>query len=266
MATNSGRIAKGEARGRDQWNEHWNDYAAAAELNPAQAYRRSLVLDLLDLGGAPSPVRLLDLGSGSGDFAREVSQIRPDAEILGLDLSASGVAMAGRKVPRGRFFQQDFTQPLTSAAYAPYRAWATHAVCAEVLEHVDDPAEVLRNASRLMAPGCHLVVTVPGGPMSAFDRHIGHRAHFRASRLEATLRAGGFRVEDLRGAGFPFFNLYRLAVIVRGEKLIEDASEQRGELPLAARVMVHAFSWLFRFNASKTRLGWQLAARARYQG
>jgi SAM-dependent methyltransferase len=266
MATDSGTIATGEARGRDQWNEHWNDFAASAALNPAQAYRRRLVFDLLDLAGAPSPVRLLDLGSGSGDFALEVSQVRPDAEIVGLDLSASGVEMAGRKVPRGRFFQQDFMRPLTGAAYAPYRAWATHAVCSEVLEHVDDPAAVLRNAAHLMAPGCRLIVTVPGGPMSAFDRHIGHRAHFGASRLEATLRAGGFGVEDLRGAGFPFFNLYRLAVIARGEKLIDDASEQRGELPLAARLTMYAFAWLFRLNASKTGLGWQLAARARYRG
>ena len=82
--------------------------------------------------------------------------------------------------------------------------------------------------------------------MSAFDQHIGHRAHFRARPgSESTLRAGGFEVEDLRGAGLPCFNMYRLAVIARGEKLIEDASEQRGELPLGAPATMYAFSWLF---------------------
>ncbi|MGH7437510.1 MAG: class I SAM-dependent methyltransferase [Polyangiaceae bacterium] len=269
MATDSGTIAAARTRGRDRWTEHWNDFAGSAARNPAQAYRRKLVFGLLDLTGAPPPVRLLDLGSGTGDLALQVSRTRPDAEILGLDLSASGVAMASRKVPRGRFIQQDFTRPLEGAAAAPcaaHRGWATHAVCSEVLEHVDDPIEVLRNASYLMAPGCRLAVTVPGGPMSAFDRHIGHRAHFGTARFEAVLRSAGYEVEDLRSAGFPFFNLYRLAVIARGEKLVDDAAGQGRGLPLAARATMRAFSWLFRFNASKTGPGWQLAARARFRG
>ncbi len=262
MSTDPGTIA---ARSdRKEWDDHWNQYAASAALNPAQAYRRKLVFELLDLESAPGPVRLLDLGSGTGDFALDVSRVRPDAEILGLDLSQSGVELAARKVPRGRFVQQDFTQPM---ALGPgCEKWATHAVCAEVLEHVDDPAQVLRNVTGLLAPGCRLVVTVPGGPMSAFDKHIGHRGHFRTARLEETLRKGGFVVEDLRGAGFPFFNLYRLAVIARGEKLIDDASDQRKELPLAARATMQAFSLLFRLNTSRTGMGWQLAARARYGG
>ena len=61
---------------------------------------------------------------------------------------------------------------------AEWAGWATHAVCSEVLEHVDEPVVLLRNARSWLAPGCRLVVTVPGGPMSAFDRHIGHRRHF----------------------------------------------------------------------------------------
>jgi 2-polyprenyl-3-methyl-5-hydroxy-6-metoxy-1,4-benzoquinol methylase len=250
------------ATDREQWNDHWDEFAASAALNPAQAYRRKLVFELLALDRAKAPVRLLDLGSGTGDFALEVSRARADAEIVGLDLSASGVSLATRKVPRGRFFQQDFTAPIEIDAR--YRGWATHAVCSEVLEHVDDPAAVLRNVATLLAPGCRLVVTVPGGPMSAFDKHIGHRGHFRVSRLEQTLRDAGFEVEDLRGAGFPFFNLYRLAVVARGKKLIEDASGTDADLPLAARATMQAFSWLFRLNASKTKLGWQLVARARY--
>ena len=57
------------------------------------------------------------------------------------------------------------------------------------------------------------VVTVPGGPMSAFDRHIGHRRHFSPDDLRAVLLAAGFQVERTTGVGFPFFNLYRLVAI-----------------------------------------------------
>jgi hypothetical protein len=43
--------------------------------------------------------------------------------------------------------------------------------------------------------------------------------------------------------------------------LIDDVAD-RGDakLPLSARAAMQAFSWLFRFNTGKTRLGWQLIA------
>jgi 2-polyprenyl-3-methyl-5-hydroxy-6-metoxy-1,4-benzoquinol methylase len=253
--------AEGDVRGVNDWNEHWSTYAASAALNPAQAYRRKLVFDLLSLGGSASPVRLLDLGSGTGDFALEALRERPDAELVGLDLAASGVEIATSKVPQATFFQQDFTQPIAIADR--YRGWATHAVCTEVLEHLDDPTAMLRNVRPLLAPGCRLVITVPSGPMSAFDKHIGHRRHFTRPLLQRTLSDAGFEAVELLSAGFPFFNLYRLAVIARGKRLIDDgAGGDTSSLPASARAAMHAFSWLFRLNLSGTRLGWQLAAVA----
>jgi len=241
----------------DDWDEHWAAYAASNALNPAQAYRRKLIFELLALGKAPAPVRLLDLGSGSGEFARDVLRERADVVILGLDGSAAGVAMAQRKVPGARFVQQDFTEPM--ALEQQYRGWATHAVCSEVLEHLDQPEAMLRRVRPYFAKGCKLVVTVPAGPMAAFDRHIGHRRHFTRDLLARTLLGAGLDVVDLRSAGFPFFNLYRLAVIARGNALIEDAVEQHA-LPRTARATIRMFSLLFRLNVSTTRLGWQLAA------
>ncbi len=243
----------------DDWDKHWTEFAGSAGVNPAQAYRRKLVFEMLELTRAKSPVRVLDLGSGSGDFAAEVLSVRPDAEVVGLDLSESGVQLSRKKVPRARFFQQDFTKPM--AIDAAYHGWATHAVCSEVLEHLDDPVSMLRNVRALLAPGAHVVVTVPAGPMSAFDKHIGHRRHFDLPLLRQTLRQAGLEIAQMRGAGFPFFNAYRLAVVARGKKLIDDAADgDEASLPLTAKGVIRIFSLLFKLNASKTRLGWQLVA------
>jgi SAM-dependent methyltransferase len=245
----------------DDWDAHWDKFNASDSLSPARAYRSKLVFDLLALRGAKAPLRLMDLGSGHGDLASEVIVARPDAEIVGLDLAQTGVELARKRVPSARFFQQDFTKPI--GLPDTYKGWATHAVCSEVLEHLDDPEGMLKSVRPYMAPGCKLVITVPGGPMSAFDKHIGHRQHFSADLLDRTLRGAGFDVADLRGAGFPFFNLYRLTVIARGQALIRDA-EKGGDdsLPLAAKVMLRAFSLLFKANVDTTKLGWQLAAVA----
>ena len=140
-------------------------------------------------------------------------------------------------------------------------------MCSEVLEHLDDPGATLRNIRPYLAPGCKLIITVPAGPMSAFDKHIGHRQHFRRSRLEGLLRDAGFRDVAVRGAGFPFFNLYRLAVVARGEALVKDAAGEEGQgLPLTARATIRMFSLLFKLNASKVDLGWQLVALGKEPG
>jgi tRNA G46 methylase TrmB len=84
----------GEAAQRDDWDRHWLEYADAAEQNAAQEYRRRLVFDLLALGQEPG--RILDIGSGQGDFAAELLQRDPGAELLGLELSEAGVEIAQR--------------------------------------------------------------------------------------------------------------------------------------------------------------------------
>ncbi len=240
---------------RDDWERHWERYALSAVRNPAQRLRRNLILSLL--GAAPA--RVLDIGSGQGDLAADVTAACPDAEVLGLELSASGVEVARRKAPAAEFLQWDLLEGRQPPACR--KNWATHAVCSEVLEHLDDPALLLRNARAWMAPGCHLVVTVPGGPMSLFDRHIGHRKHYRPEELRDVLEAAGLRVESAHGAGFPFFNLYRCVVIARGRKLAGDAAR---EPSFGARLAMDAFDLLFRFNLG-TR-GWQTVAVAASAG
>ena len=94
------------------------------------------------------------------------------------------------------------------ASLNEFTNWATHAVCSEVLEHVDDPVAFLKRARDYLAPGARLIVTVPGGPMSAFDRHIGHRQHFDRLKIRSMLEQAGYSVERTYLAGFPFFNLY----------------------------------------------------------
>ena len=246
----------------DDWDAHWAQFAEAASRNPAQIYRHATLLRLLAEPDGHSPARLLDVGSGQGDFMVKAAHAWPEAALCGFEMSATGVEMTRRKLPGAQALVVDLFRPQPEAA--PYRAWATHAVCSEVLEHVDDPAAFLRAAHEYLADGARLIVTVPGGPMSAYDRHIGHRRHFTRASIARYLEEGGFRPERVLMAGFPFFNLYRLTVIARGEKLARDvrASDRAPASSLAERVM-GVFRFLFRFNRPDSRFGWQVVAVAR---
>jgi SAM-dependent methyltransferase len=242
----------------DDWDVHWDDYAMSAEDNPAQLYRRRLVLKRL----GRRPERILDIGSGQGDLAKDLTIRFPASRILGLEVSLSGVRTSEAKVPTAVFLQRDLLD--ANQQPGPYAGWATHATCSEVLEHVDDPGLLLQQSQRYMSPGCRVIVTVPGGPMSAFDRHIGHRRHYSAEALRAVLESAGLVVEDVSQAGFPFFNLYRLAVVLRGRRLVDDvSSRQAATSSRLIRLAMSSFRRLFLLNKESTPWGWQVVATAR---
>lgn len=246
----------------DNWDQHWEEYQLSAEENPAQNYRREVIFTLLGLEGKGKGARILDIGSGQGDMVAAVRQRYPEAELLGVELSQSGVAISTRKVSGARFVQRDLLQSIGPPE--EQISWATHAICSEVIEHIDQPAMLLRNARQYMAPGCRLVITAPGGPMSAFDKHIGHRRHWRPQAIESLLREAGYEPQRVSGAGFPFFNLYRCLVILRGRKLIQDVSASpSGTASPAARAAMAVFHRLIRPNLNSSRWGWQMVAQAR---
>jgi len=241
-----------------RWEDHWSRFAEATRLNPAQGYRRDTILRLLGADAGDAGAHILDIGCGAGDLLVAIGRRFPAAALAGVDRSKSGFRAARAALPAVMLIDHDLeadTPAPTSLA-----GWASHAVCSEVLEHVADPVDVLRRARLLLAPGGRLVVTVPGGPKSAFDKAIGHRRHYTPELLGAQLRAAGYQVELVSGAGFPIFNLYRLVVISRGDRLADDIDGRPSAL---ARVAMAVFRGLFRFALADTPWGWQIVAQAR---
>jgi trans-aconitate methyltransferase len=252
-----------ELRGSgDDWEAHWEHYAESAAENPAQELRRTIIARLLSEDAQKGAMRIFDLGSGQGDLIKNLQTLLPNARFAGAELSESGVTISRRKVPGATFVVADLFHP--PAALGEFNDWATHAVCSEVLEHVDDPVEFLRKSQTYLAPNARLIVTVPGGPMSAFDQHIGHRQHFDRSKLRSMLQQAGYSVERTYHSGFPFFNFYRLLVIARGQRLARDVESRSGAAPSGpARFAMKLFRLLFHANLLDSPFGWQVIATAR---
>ncbi|QNM83052.1 methyltransferase domain-containing protein [Sphingomonas sabuli] len=91
-------------QGGDAWAEHWHSTdQALAKVGDA--------LDRAVAKAAPiGPIRALDVGCGPGTTSLALAAERPNAEILGCDLSASLIAIANQRsedVPNLRFVQED---------------------------------------------------------------------------------------------------------------------------------------------------------------
>ncbi|HYM06735.1 MAG TPA: class I SAM-dependent methyltransferase [Terriglobales bacterium] len=243
----------------DNWDQHWTEFSEAPDYSPAVSYRRRIIRRMLEISPDTEGRRLVELGCGTGQFAGEFCPQFPLVKFLGLDISQAGVERARLRIPAARFEVCDLLQPVENETLHAFQA--TDAVCSEVLEHVQEPQRILTNASVVMAPGCRLLVTVPGGPMNAFDKHIGHRRHYRPSELAALLTSAGYHVEKASGIGFPFYNLYRAVLLLSGSSVVKLAS---GPPSVSVRAAYHFFDSLCRLNLD--RWGWQTIAVARWPG
>lgn len=244
----------------DNWEDHWEKYSAAATWNPAQIMRHDLILQIMPLY-RQNKFNILDLGCGQGDFLAKAKTIFPEACLAGLEISEQGVVITRQKVPDAKVIVGDLLNP--PIQLNEYQSWADLAICSEVLEHLDEPVRFLQAARHYLSNQGRLILTVPGGPISAFDRHIGHRQHFNRRSISDLMRQSGFVVEKSYSAGFPFFNLYRLAIILRGNQVAKDAKRSTLKTLTVAKIIAKIFEKLFFFNLQRSPFGWQMVAVGR---
>jgi glycosyltransferase involved in cell wall biosynthesis len=86
-------------------------------------------------------------------------------------------------------------------------------LCINILEHVDDPDQVIACCAKALEPGGSLIVLVPQGrrKMGSLDRTLGHKRRFDKKQLRALLASHGFEVGhlyQLNKIGAPAWWLY----------------------------------------------------------
>ena len=236
----------------------WGAFSVANERNPAQLHRWRLAISEV-LRALPRPDDLVvDLGCGNGALLSRIAEACPRASLAGIDLEPLALEMAKTTLPRARLFEADLNRGDCPAA-GDLAGHAGIVVCSEVLEHLTAPDRLLALARRLLRNDGVLIVTVPAGPMNAFDRSIGHVRHYTNGSLESLLRTSGFRVERCYRWGFPFHTLYRIGMqLMPGSvESFSDASMTRPKMALFA-----ALDQLFRLNVRSGAVGRQLVAVA----
>lgn len=125
---------------------------------------RRRMAELVHLATVCPGERLLEVGCGSG----HVLQSFPGGRKVGVDLSATMLART-----RGRLGLVPLVR--ASGDGLPFRTGSFDVVvCTEVLEHVPDPAAVLRELVRVASPHGRVVVSIPNeGAIDRAKRAVG---------------------------------------------------------------------------------------------
>ena len=153
-----------------------------------QAFLRSFVPRIVD--GA----EVLEIGVGTGYHLDLLLSRRPNVRYTGFDISGYAIDFCRHYAfgTSGEDARARFIQGNVSAGLPLPSESVDAVVMGEILEHIDDPASVLRDVRRVLRPGGGMFVTTV-----AFAANIDHIYMFeKISDIRGILTENGWRIEE----------------------------------------------------------------------
>ncbi|MFZ5895316.1 MAG: class I SAM-dependent methyltransferase [Myxococcota bacterium] len=249
----------------------WSDWGHLDERSPAAFHRRRLLICLIR-EYARSSRRILEVGCGQGNLLRELAREFPAALVYGADVADESLTRAQSHCPRASLFRLDLDSPFFDEHAADRLGQFDLVICSEVLEHLHEDRRALIRLAGLLAPNGKVIVSVPGGNPTRFDRAIGHLRHYTEAQLEARLCDAGFHVERIFAWGFPFHTFYRWVVKWAARVALHNRDDSRPVTNSAPSPLISygyaAFALALKplYYLNRERCGPQLFAVAQKQG
>ena len=161
----------------------------------ARGFNRWLVKQLAPFIGR----RVLEAGSGIGNLTESFLDCR---RLACVDLDPFYVERLRQRFGHlaNLSFHELNLEQLTQCRELK-RAQLDTVVCINVLEHIEDDEQVLRNFYELLEPGGHALILVPADPRlyTGVDKALGHFRRYTHDELSVKMRAAGFDVVQTKG-------------------------------------------------------------------
>ena len=195
-------MASAEAIGRSFTDPdvalEWSD---GHRYSPAPRHRRRLLvkwMEALEFGD------VLDAGCAQPFLLQDIVN-RYHVPAYGCDLSPRVVAENQSVLPDCDFRVLDLARERW-----PEDRQFDLVVCSEVLEHIEDWEAALANVVRMARK--HILITVPGGPLCAMDRIVGHHRHYQGTELTGVMEKLGCGIVRQRSWGWPLHSAYKASI------------------------------------------------------
>ena len=210
--------------------EWWDTQGSLWTLHAINPLRMNFIQQHCPLHG----LRVLDVGCGGGILTEALAREAATAE--GIDLAAASLSTARLHAEAGGLHNIRYrlmpVEDLAAAEPAQYDA----VVCMEMLEHVPDPASIVRACAGLLKPGGWLFLSTLNRTPQAFALAIVAAEYLtgmiprgthdwnkfiRPSDLASWLRAAGLELIDQQGLHYnPITRTFKLAPGVEVNYLI----------------------------------------------
>lgn len=154
-----------------------------------RASRRHALSELMRHLRVEAPV-ILEVGVGSGRVIQAIRAAFPKGCVIGADYSLPTLTTLAASLKGIPLLQLDLTR-----CYLPDGAFDA-IVILNVLEHIEQDDEALRQIARILKPGGIAVIEVPAGPdlFDAYDRALMHFRRYSMRELRRRIIAAGLEV------------------------------------------------------------------------
>jgi SAM-dependent methyltransferase len=176
---------------------------------------------------------VLEVGAGTGANLSVLRNIGA-RRVVACDLSVDALRLSGSEATLAR----------ADATRLPFRSDSIDLLlAADVIEHLDDDREALREFVRVLRPGGHLVLTVPAFPSLWGPQDIvaQHRRRYRRSPLLALIEGAGVRVSTCFHFNYVLFTPIWMARKILLALGVRVASENQINTSLLNRVLTRVF-------------------------
>lgn len=210
-------IAKFESNAQAWWDKN-SEFRPLHDINP-------LRLNWIDEhSGGLIGKRVLDVGCGGGILAE--SMARRGANVLGIDLGAEPLQVARLHAEQEGIQNIEYQQILVEDLARTHAGQFDVVTCMEMLEHVPDPASVVRACQTLVKPNGHVFFsTINRNPKSYLLMIVGaeyvlrllargthdYKKFIKPSELAYDIRTAGLSLKDMIGLHYnPILKRYHL--------------------------------------------------------
>jgi SAM-dependent methyltransferase len=186
-----------------------------------------------DLAPAGLPVRILDIGCGTGLMLQWLERYSRGAPVVGLEYSAGGIAFCRSRGHTALVHGTATDLPFATASFDLVTTF-------EVLDEIPDDRPAFREMARVLRPGGRALVRLPGLEWlrSGHDASMQTQRRTTPAMLSANLAAAGLEVERATYANF------LLLAPIAGIRLTRNWIHGRGTPVSDVRPMPPALSWL----------------------
>jgi len=201
-----------------KWWDADGEFRPLHQINP-------LRLDWIDAQARVAGRRVLDIGCGGGILAE--SMARRGADVLGIDLSTKPLKVAQLHAMEAAVERLAYREVSAEAMAIEAPGAFDIVTCMEMLEHVPDPASVVRAAATLVRPGGWVFFSTINRNPKAFVLAIVGAEHVlkllpkgtheyarfvKPSELARYSREAGLAVDQFKGMEYnPFTQRYWLS-------------------------------------------------------
>lgn len=175
----------------------------------AHWYYASKAKAMMRMIGNKEPKKILDIGAGSGFFSRYILSHTSSSEAWCVDI---GYKSDSDNIENGKSVHYRCSVNSIDADLV---------LLMDVLEHVDDDIELLKDYVSKVPSGSHFLISVPAFQFlwSGHDEFLEHKRRYTLKQLDAVVQSAGLKVKS---QAYYFGMVFPVAVLVRLKQKLQN--------------------------------------------